>query len=62
MKLSERTKDIIEWIICILVALVLALLIRYFIGTPTVVKMTSMKPTLLPDQRLILNRWTRTTP
>lgn len=61
MKLSEKTKDIIEWIICILVALILALLIRYFIGTPTVVKMTSMKPTLLPDQRLILNRWTRTT-
>ena len=49
MKLREKTKDIIEWIICILVALILALLIRYFIGTPTVVKMTSMKPTLLPD-------------
>lgn len=61
MKLSEKTKDIVEWIICILVALILALLIRYFIGTPTVVKMTSMKPTLLSDQRLILNRWTRTT-
>ncbi len=61
MKLSERTKDTIEWIICILVALVLALLIRYFIGTPTVVKMSSMKPTLIENQRLILNRWTRTT-
>lgn len=61
MKISEKAKDIIEWIICILVALILALLIRYFIGTPTVVKMTSMKPTLLPEQRLILNRWTRTT-
>ena len=61
MKLSERAKDIIEWIICILVALVLALLIRYFIGTPTVVKMSSMKPTLIENQRLILNRWTRTT-
>lgn len=61
MKLSERTKDIIEWIICILVALVLALLIRYFICTPTVVKMSSMKPTLIENQRLILNRWTRTT-
>lgn len=61
MKLSEKTKDIIEWIICIVVALVLALLIRYFIGTPTVVKMSSMKPTLIENQRLILNRWTRTT-
>ena len=61
MKLSEKSKDIIEWIICIVVALVLALLIRYFIGTPTVVKMSSMKPTLIENQRLILNRWTRTT-
>ena len=61
MKMSEKTKDIIEWIVCILVALILALLIRYFIGTPTVVKQSSMKPTLIENQRLILNRWTRTT-
>ena len=61
MKMSEKTKDIIEWIICILVALILALLIRYFIGTPTIVKQSSMKPTLIENQRLILNRWTRTT-
>lgn len=61
MKMSEKTKDIIEWIVCILVALILALLIRYFIGAPTVVKQSSMKPTLIENQRLILNRWTRTT-
>lgn len=61
MKMSEKTKDIIEWIVCILVAFILALLIRYFIGTPTIVKQSSMKPTLIEDQRLILNRWTRTT-
>jgi signal peptidase I len=61
MKMSEKTKDIIEWIVCILVALILALLIRYFIGTPTVVKQSSMKPTLIENQRLILNRGTRTT-
>ena len=61
MKISEKTKDIIEWIVCILVALILALLIRYFIGTPTIVKQSSMKPTLIENQRLILNRWTRTT-
>ena len=60
MKLSDRAKDIIEWIICILVAFVLALLIRYFIGTPTIVKQPSMYPTLQQNQRLILNRWSRT--
>lgn len=61
MKLSDKTKDILEWIICILIAFVLALLIRYYIGTPTIVKMSSMVPTLEQNQRLILNRWSRTT-
>lgn len=61
MKLSEKTKDIIEWIICILIAFILALLIRHYIGTPTVVKQSSMYPTLKENQRLILNRWGRTT-
>ncbi len=60
MKMSDRTKDIIEWIVCILVAFILALLIRYYIGTPTIVKQISMEPTLIQNQRLILNRWSRT--
>ena len=61
MSLRDRTKDILEWIVCILIAFVLALLIRYFIGTPTIVKQSSMYPTLVQNQRLILNRWGRTT-
>lgn len=60
MKLNDKTKDILEWIICIIIAFVLALLVRYYIGTPTIVKMPSMYPTLKQDQRLILNRWCRT--
>ena len=59
--MKSNIREILEWLVCIIIAVVLALLVRYFIGTPTVVKMTSMKPTLLPEQRLILNRWTRTT-
>lgn len=54
-------KEILEWIYCIIIALVLALLFRYFIGTPTIVKQISMYPTLVQDQRLWLNRWGRTT-
>ena len=54
-------KEILEWIYCIIIALVLALLFRYFIGTPTIVKQVSMYPTLVQDQRLWLNRWGRTT-
>ena len=61
MKLSDRTKDIIEWIVCIIIAFILALLIRYYIGTPTIVQQPSMYPTLESGQRLILNRWIRTT-
>lgn len=53
-------KEILEWTYCIIIAIVLALLIRYFVGTPTVVKQPSMYPTLKQDQRLWLNRWNRT--
>lgn len=58
--MNEKAKNILEWIECIVIAVVLALLIRYFIGTPTVVKMESMWPTLEQNQRLILNRIPRT--
>ena len=60
MKISDKAKDIIEWIVCIIIAFILALLIRYFFGTPTIVQQPSMIPTLQPNQRLILNRWCRT--
>ena len=54
--MNEKVKDILEWGYCIIIALVLALLFRYFIGTPTIVKQRSMFPTLQENQRLILNR------
>ena len=59
--LTPKQKNILEWVYCIIIAVIIAILIRYFIGTPTVVKQTSMFPTLKQDQRLWLNRWTRTT-
>lgn len=58
--MSEKAKNILEWIECIVIAVVLALLIRYYIGTPTIVKMSSMYPTLKQNERLILNRIPRT--
>ena len=54
-------KDALEWIFCIVVALVLALLFRFFVATPTIVKHESMYPTLKENQRLILNRTFRIT-
>lgn len=55
-----KLKEILEWVYCIMIAIVLALLVRYFIGTPTIVQQPSMFPTLKQGQRLILNRTIRT--
>lgn len=60
MEISPKLKNALEWAYCIIIAIVLALLFRYFIGTPTVVKQPSMYNTLEEGQRLILSRWTRT--
>ena len=60
MKINPKVQNALEWIICIVVAIVIALLVRYYIGTPTIVESVSMKPTLIGGQRLWLNRWTRT--
>ena len=58
---KNKIKDIIEWIVCIVIALIVALAFRYYIGTPTIVQQPSMYPTLVSGQRLWLNRWGRTT-
>lgn len=55
-----KLKDIFEWGYCIIIAVALALLIRYYIGTPTIVQQTSMFPTFKQGERLILNRIYRT--
>ncbi len=57
---KNKVKDILEWIGCFIIALVVAMLFRYYVGTPTIVKQPSMYPTLKENQRLWLNRWNRT--
>ncbi len=59
--MNDKVKNILEWIYCIIIAFVLALLFRYFIATPTIVKQGSMFPTLKEEQRLVLNRTFRIT-
>lgn len=59
--MKSTLREIMEWLICIIIAVVLALLVRYYIGTPTIVQQTSMFPTLKENERLWLNRWGRTT-
>lgn len=59
--MNSALKEGLDWIYCIVIAVILAILVRYYIGTPTVVQQPSMYPTLKPNERLILNRWAKTT-
>ena len=59
--MKSTLREVMEWLACFIIAIVLALLVRYYIGTPTVVQQTSMFPTLKENERLWLNRWGRTT-
>lgn len=59
--MDPKLKNILEWAYCIIIAVGLALLVRYYLGTPTIVQQTSMVSTLQPGERLILSRITRTT-
>lgn len=61
MEEKSVIKEILEWGYCIIIAVVLALLVRYYIGTPTIVQQQSMKTTFMPGDRLILSRLTKTT-
>ena len=54
-------KEILEWGYCVIIAVVLCLLIRYYLGTPTLVQQQSMQTTLIPGDRLILSKIGRTT-
>lgn len=60
LNIDPKIKNVLEWVYCFIIAILIALLIKYFIGTPTVVKHVSMNDTLQEGQRLWLNRWCRT--
>lgn len=60
MDKKSTIKEIIEWIYCIIIAVVLALLVKYFIGIPTMVQQQSMETTFMSGDRLILSRLTKT--
>lgn len=49
-------KGILQWIICLILAITIALLLKHFAFTPTLVKQFSMQPTLENGDRLILDR------
>lgn len=53
---SKRSKEIFEWLVCILIALIIVAFIKSFIGFPTVVSGESMDSTLQNGQRLWVSR------
>lgn len=57
MEEKSKLKSFLEWVYCIIIAVVIVLVIKGFIGVPTVVKQSSMYPTLMQNERLWLNKW-----
>lgn len=53
---NKKVKNIMEWIICILIALLIVALIKTFVGFPTVVSGASMDSTLKDKQRLWVSK------
>ncbi|MBO5143822.1 MAG: signal peptidase I [Clostridia bacterium] len=53
-------REVMEWIVCIVIAFGLALLIKYYFFTPTLVMQQSMTPTILNEERVLINRTVRT--
>ena len=53
-------RELMEWILAFVTAFVGALVIKYFIFTPTLVQQGSMTPTILSGERVIVNRLWRT--
>lgn len=53
---KERVSNLLEWFVMCIVAIVIALLIKHFVFSVTLVQGDSMNPTLHTDDRLIVNR------
>ncbi len=53
-------REIMEWVVCLVAAFVIAVIIKYYIFTPTLVQQNSMTPTILNGERVLINRIVRT--
>lgn len=49
-------REILEWVLCLVIAYLLYLIINYFVGTISGVKQVSMLPTTKENDRLIITR------
>ena len=60
MEINPKLKEALEWTYCVIIAIVLALLVKFYIGIPTIVMQISMNNTLAQGDRLLLDRTVRT--
>ncbi len=49
-------KEILEWVICFVVAYVIYLIVNYFIGTVSGIKQSSMYPTAKDGEKVLISR------
>lgn len=59
-KEKSLIREIVEWVVCIISALVVAVVIKHYIFTPTLVQQGSMTPTIMSGERVVINRLSRT--
>lgn len=52
-------KKIIEWSFCGIFAVFLAIIIRYYLIAPAVIKQKSMSPMLIEEEKVLLNRFNK---
>lgn len=57
---KSLAREIMEWIFCLFAAFAIAVVIKYFVFTPTLVQQGSMTPTILNGERVLINRLVRT--
>lgn len=57
---KSLAREIMEWIVCIVSAVTVAVLIKHYIFTFTLVQQGSMTPTILDGERVVINRLSRT--
>lgn len=55
--MNKIFKNIGTWLLSIFIAFLIVFLLKTFIGMPTTVKGTSMVPTFLPEEKLLLSTW-----
>jgi len=53
---NKVVREILDWVVCIVIAYVLYLIINYFFGTVSGVKQSSMYPTSKNGDKLIISR------